>query len=372
MKILYGVQATGNGHIARSREMIKALKKKGHDVHVIFSGRDPDQLWDVEIFKPYSAFKGFTFVTRRGKLRYLPTLAQLSPIKFYRDITGFDAGSFDLAVIDFEPVSARIAKRYGLPSIGLGHQYAFHHQIPIAKRDPAAMAILKHFAPATYPLGLHWHHFGKPILPPIVPKMDPPGNSVRNKIIVYLPFEEQEDVLKLLRPFKDYNFHYYTGVDFHVRKDNIYLHPFSRDGFLTDLKDSSGVICNAGFELSSEALHLGKKLLVRPLSGQLEQTSNALAIEKLKLGMSMDVLDPEVVRKWLNSDPLPPVSYPDVAGIIADWMEKGAFSNVESLVKEVWSAVPDKRYAYSAAHEPKTSLDRRMTVAGVPGAPLTP
>ena len=34
MKILYGVQATGNGHISRSREVIRNLKNMGQDVQV--------------------------------------------------------------------------------------------------------------------------------------------------------------------------------------------------------------------------------------------------------------------------------------------------------------------------------------------------
>ena len=39
MNILYGVNATGNGHISRSRITISELKKRGHNVTVLFSGR---------------------------------------------------------------------------------------------------------------------------------------------------------------------------------------------------------------------------------------------------------------------------------------------------------------------------------------------
>ncbi|HFF2915998.1 TPA: glycosyltransferase family protein, partial [Vibrio cholerae] len=39
MKILYGVQGTGNGHIARSRAMCAALKQQQVDVDYLFSGR---------------------------------------------------------------------------------------------------------------------------------------------------------------------------------------------------------------------------------------------------------------------------------------------------------------------------------------------
>jgi uncharacterized protein (TIGR00661 family) len=48
---------------------------------------------------------------------------------------------------------------------------------------------------------------------------------------------------------------------------------------------------NAGFELASEAMFLGKKILVKPLAGQMEQLSNALVIDSLELGMVMKRLN---------------------------------------------------------------------------------
>jgi UDP:flavonoid glycosyltransferase YjiC (YdhE family) len=52
MNILYGVQTTGNGHISRSREVIRQLKRSGHQVQVILSGNDPHRLAGVDVFKP--------------------------------------------------------------------------------------------------------------------------------------------------------------------------------------------------------------------------------------------------------------------------------------------------------------------------------
>ncbi|MEZ9793074.1 glycosyltransferase family protein, partial [Vibrio splendidus] len=40
MKILYGVQGTGNGHIARARAMAVAFRQQNIDVDFLFSGRD--------------------------------------------------------------------------------------------------------------------------------------------------------------------------------------------------------------------------------------------------------------------------------------------------------------------------------------------
>ena len=38
MKILYGIQLTGNGHISRSTIIINKLKSLGHQVDIITSG----------------------------------------------------------------------------------------------------------------------------------------------------------------------------------------------------------------------------------------------------------------------------------------------------------------------------------------------
>ena len=47
MKILYGINATGNGHISRARIIIAELKKRGHDISCIISGRNDDSLYDI-------------------------------------------------------------------------------------------------------------------------------------------------------------------------------------------------------------------------------------------------------------------------------------------------------------------------------------
>ena len=54
--------------------------------------------------------------------------------------------------------------------------------------------------------------------------------------------------------------------------------------FLEDLATARAVITTAGYTLMSEALHLGKPLLVLPNSGTFEQTINALFLEREGLG----------------------------------------------------------------------------------------
>ena len=337
MRILYGVQGTGNGHISRSREIIRNLKADGHDVQVIVSGRNPDLLWEMEVFEPFVALEGLTFSTRRGRLQYLKTARRLNFLGFYADIRHFDTRGVDLVVTDFEPVSARIARRNRLPSIGVGHQYAFRYRIPIAGFDPAAVFVIRNFAPAEHCLGLHWHHFDQPILPPIIPNYMPDGGKpIPNKILVYLPFEEIEDIRLLLASFETHQFFVYHQLPAARDEGPLRLRAYSRQGFLKDLAESSGVITNAGFELASEALHLGKKILVKPLARQMEQMSNAKVLAKLKLGTVMKRLDRETVDGFLAQRPAAAVRYPDVARMIADWIGAGNWTDVSGLSRAAW------------------------------------
>lgn len=341
MNILYGVQATGNGHISRSREMIKALRARGHTVRALLTGRDPAQLWDMDDFQPFDTRPGLTFVSRCGRVDYLATMRGLNLPRFYRDIREYDATGYDLAIVDYEPVTSRIARRRRIPCIGVGHQYAFwDSRVPRTKGDPLARWVFRNFAPVDIPIGLHWHHFGAAILPPIVPPQPkdlPP--TIPGKILVYLGFESAEAVTKLLEPITEAEFFVYAGVPAPVDQGNLHLRPFSRDGFLADLHSCVGIISNAGFELTSEAIAAGKKLLVKPLAGQMEQGSNGLAMSMLNIGTVMHKLDPAVLRKWLALPTPEPAIYPDVPGMIADWIGRGGgHGDLATLSANVWAA----------------------------------
>ena len=61
MKILYGIQGTGNGHITRARVMAKAFKQRNVEVDYLFSGRPADQYFDMDVFGDYRVFEGVTF-----------------------------------------------------------------------------------------------------------------------------------------------------------------------------------------------------------------------------------------------------------------------------------------------------------------------
>ena len=340
MKILYGVQTTGNGHISRSTEVVHYLKELGADVQVIFSGAQRSSFWDYSVFEPYDVYKGVTFVTAKGRISLRKTAIQINPADLVRDIRQLDVSSYDLVVSDFEPITAWAAKLRKKPSVGISHQNAFYYRIPRPLGGYLARLVMRTFAPTTIKIGLHWHHFNHPILPPIVnPDLISAESIAEDKILVYLPFEDARIVRELLRPFDTRQFYIYEGAEKEIIEGHIYRLPFSREGFMRDLQDCAGVICQAGFELPSEALHIGKKLLVKPVSGQYEQISNGIALEKLGLGTSISSLSASSVANWLQEVSNNPMDYPNVAKALAEWIVQDDLSNPQSLASSLWKRV---------------------------------
>ncbi len=350
MKVLYGVQATGNGHITRARAISAAMSKTDLQVDYLFTGRPRDKFFDMQGFGDWRCLPGMTFVTEEGKIKHLRTLGHNKVLQFFRDIRTLNVADYDLVITDFEPVCAWAAKRAGKTCIGIGHQYAFDYPIPLRGSNLSSRMIMRHFAPASLSLGLHWHHFGQNILPPIA-DLDAAaaGHVDPRKIVVYLGFESPQKVMALLEPMEDYMFYYYGEFERQEDRGNIQLRPLSRDGFQRDLHTCSGVISNAGFELASEAIQLGKKILVKPLQGQMEQLSNAAALEQLGLGMTMDSLDSGTIRRWLDQWTAKQVIYPQVADAIVDWLVQGNWQDSSSLVADLWRQVESPDIADFAA-----------------------
>ncbi len=339
MKIFYGVQGTGNGHITRARVMARELYAAGIDVTFQFTGRPADKYFDMDIFNGYQVRTGLTFNTHKGNVNYLKTAWDAKPLTLIKDIKSLDLSGYDLVISDFEPVTAWAARNQKKAVLGIGHQYAFNYDIPRAGSDPIANQVMKYFAPATKGIGLHWHHFNQPILPPIIETPDSPRYTVRNKIIVYLPFEDQNIVINLLSPFKDFEFHLYSPELAESSFEHIICHPLSRTQFQENLMDSGGIISNAGFELASEALQLGKKILAKPLHSQMEQISNAKALHQLGYGQTMNDMDASIIEKWLYDERAVQITYPNIAAVLVKWILEGMPEMNADFIESVWKTV---------------------------------
>ena len=342
MKVLYGVQGTGNGHLSRARAMARAFADSSIEVDYLFSGRAPSRFFDMECFGAYATRRGLTFVNRNGRVDYRRTLLGNDYLRFLRDVLTLDLADYDAVVTDFEPITAWAGRLCGRRVISMGHQPAFDYAVPVANRDLRSSLVMRLFAPGDVRVGMHWSKFGAPILPPLIDVRDGPMEYRRDKVLVYLPFECQARVQAMLADIKGYQFHVYAPGLAYEERGHLKLRPTSLAGFRRDLHDCSAVLCNAGFELASECLALGKRLLVKPQSRQMEQASNALALRELGYGDALEELDVDRIRTWLaREEPAPQICFPDVATAIVRWLEAGDFGSraLESLSTRLWQGV---------------------------------
>lgn len=337
MKILYGVQGTGNGHITRARVMLPALQAAGCEVDFIFSGRDQDAYFDMDMFGDYQAYKGFSFYSHQGSVDWFKTVTEASPVRYLTDLKDLNVKYYDLVLTDFEPLSAWAARLQGVPSIGLAHQYALCYPIPGTEKSPLLAPAIKSFAPAKYYLGVHWAAYNAPIIPPLISMNHEQATSEEDFIMVYLPFEDITTVVNWLQKIPQQQFIYYCQTDEAVQDKNVLLKPLSRTSFPNDLRACSGVICNTGFGLCSEAMVLGKKIYTKALAKQVEQYSNGRILEDLNRAVVFTEFETVPLEEWLARPNHPRAIFPSVAEEVAAWIAKQNYHNTQSLVDSLWA-----------------------------------
>ncbi|MFQ3189944.1 MAG: hypothetical protein ACI936_001070 [Paraglaciecola sp.] len=340
MKILYAVQGTGNGHITRARVMAKAFAMRGDvDVDFIFSGRDKDKYFDMQVFGNYRTLQGLTFVTSDGAINYWKTIKSLKLRQCIRDINLLDLGGYDLLLNDFEPVTAWAAKRQGIPSISISHQAAFCHAIPHQEMRTTDKLVNRYFAPTDIQLGVHWYHFGFPILPPFIDVQS--SEIILDKsILIYLPFEEINAIQQTLQSCEEFDFvSFHPSVQKVYTQGNIVWHPIAKMTFGKALSQCQGVIANAGFELASECLQLKKRMLLKPLLGQFEQVSNAHTLSALGLCRLMKTLEIDVIKSWLQSDTPETIHFSSDPNTLIDWLLKKQWEDTQGLCASLWREV---------------------------------
>lgn len=343
LRILYGIQGTGNGHLTRARVMAERLAAAGVSADYLISGRPREALFGAEPFGDFALCAGLTFAHRHGRIDLWQTLRQAGLRRLWRDVGSLNLSHYDLVISDFEPVVAWAAKRHGVPSLALSHQACFGHRaVPRAGFDPASRLVMGLFAPASRAIGLHWHHFDGPLLPPVIDTSIKANGHDERTIVVYLPFEAPAAIRQLLQPFSGWQF-----LCFHPESSTqpaidgpLRWLPLCRQRFPEAIAGCGGIIANSGFELPSEALHLGKKLLVKPLQGQFEQQSNALALEQLGLAATMNQLDGASVARFLALPAAQPRPWPDVAAALAGWLAAGGVeAQLPQLGQQLWQGV---------------------------------
>ena len=167
MRILYAIQGTGNGHLARATEIVPLLKSMAQ-TDVLVSGTQAD----LKVPFPIDyQFSGLSFIIgKNGGVDLWNTIRKMEVIRFVKAIRTLPVEKYDLVISDFEPVSAWACRLRNKECIGLSHQNAVLH--PSAPKpaftDWIGKLILKYYAPSRFKYGFNFKHISPHIFPPVI------------------------------------------------------------------------------------------------------------------------------------------------------------------------------------------------------------
>lgn len=304
MRILFGIQATGNGHISRSTEIYKLLKQHPDvtRLDVLISGGKAQMSLPFEVNYEY---KGLSFYYgKKGKISILKSIGKAGFISIAAALWKVPFKKYDLIISDFEPITLWGAKIAGVKRVGIGNMYSMtSRKFPKTKGSWATRMVARIMCPAKNKIGMHFTRFDDFIYYPVI-RSEIRDALVfnRNFVLVYLTGYSDKELTECFTqfPLRHKNFIIYSKTSREQQVvANCIIKPLDNDSFTQDIASCGGVITAAGFQTVSEALYLGKKLFVIPIKKQSEQLSNTRILQEMGVATATD-LDVNLIRAWLD------------------------------------------------------------------------
>ncbi len=331
MRIVYGVQSTGKGHLSRLLGLKPLFDQDGHELLVIITGycEPPDYFFNALEGARYKRFHGLSLVengsggvSRRRTMKafagHLPALFE-SFRRAHKMISEFAP---DLIVSDFDPITGSPFVAPATFKVGIGNVATISHVVAARPTKTTVdrfniHAVRKLFTSGLdVELGCHFYPLDKQCLPPILrPEILTARVENRGHIVVYQAFRG------LLGPILDYATRHpdrpiivYGDALPGEHPDNIaYATDPSR--FAHDLATCDAFVGTAGFQAICEAFYLRKKIVVEPIAGHYEQHWNAAELASHNMA------------RWFHGDLEEDLAQPfnrDLHGQLAPWYRDGA------------------------------------------------
>lgn len=317
MRIAYGINGYGRGHAVRSLTLLADLAPR-HEVLVLTGGDAVPLLAQfatarVPVFG--YAYRGARLSAARTLRDNAGLLADLALgggalAEVERILQEFGA---DVVVSDSEPLALRAAGRLGLPRISLDHVGVIAWCRPRAPL-PDALALERDALVYRALMGAPERvvvssFFGAParrpdvtLVPPVLrPRVLRAQPRDGGHLLVYFnrPQLLTREVLAAVAgagvPAVVY------GAGHEGRSGGVTFKRISEAGFVEDLASARAVLSTAGHQLASEALHLGKPMLLCP-EESVEQRLNARELARLGVGRRVrrGALHAATVRAFLD------------------------------------------------------------------------
>lgn len=316
MKILYAIQGTGNGHIARAEDIAPMLADYGK-VDLLVSGAQAD----IKLSMPvkYKSRGLSFFFGKKGGIDFLKTFKNNSSKRVMREIKEFPVEKYDLVINDFEAITAWACHKRNVPCIALSHQYSLlSPKVPKPKHfDPVGTWFLNNYAPVREGVGFHFAAYDQNIFTPVIRERIRKTTATNlGHYTVYLPAYDDKKLVKLFLKFSGTQWHIFSKhitKPYHIGKISVF--PVNNEAFTISVASSQGVLCGAGFETPAEALYLGKKLLVVPMKNQHEQHFNAASLKQLGVPTIKKVSKKNLAKigDWIETESRVDVAYKETA-----------------------------------------------------------
>lgn len=329
MKILYGVVGEGMGHAMRSRVVLDHLAARGHDLHVVVSGRAHDYLSKRTAERlQVSRIWGYSAVYEENEMALRSTLLQNlrgawhglpHNVRTYFELV--DKFAPDAVVSDFETWSYLFGKNWRLPVISLdniqmldrcehapeisdGYENDFRLARAFIKPKLSGAyhyLITTFFYPAVRKRKTTLH---PSVLRPEILALGPQPAGGEH-LLVYQTSTSNTALPEVLArcglECRIYGLR--RDLKSEVVEGNLRYRPFSETQFIEDLRTARGVIANGGFTLLSEAVYLHRPVLSVPVSGQFEQVLNSRYLEREGYGLHAERITDSRLGEFLERIP---------------------------------------------------------------------
>ncbi len=357
MKVLYAIQGTGNGHLSRARDIIPLLQNRC-ETDVLVSGYQADVPLNFDVKYRYN---GLSFIFgKKGGVDLWNTYLKANMKKLFGEIRTLPIKDYDFVINDFEPVSAWACYLNKIPCVALSHQAALlNKNVPKPKtNDLFGKFILRNYAPSSIQFGFHFSRYSKTIYTPVIRKEIREARRMeKNYYSVYLPAYDNEFLTGLLRKIKTVKWQVFSKHTKQASTDhNVEIYPIDNEHFIQSIINCTGVLCGAGFETPAEALYLGKKLLVVPMSNQYEQQCKAIALKSIGVPVIKKLKEKHIdkIAEWVDSEYRIEINYPDITEKVISTIFESHVQNI--LMKNRWQ----KKYGlYMASSDKDIKKQRR-------------
>lgn len=330
MRIIYGCNSQGQGHLSKATTLVPLLEARGHEVRVISSGPQPPSIYQFRWHRHFSGLPYFLqdgktdpFQTIRNWGKNLPdTLSSLFHLK--RMVREFEP---ELIISDFEPMTGNPFLAPGCEVVSMCRQVALldpNIPIPPCKtiQQRITCTMIRCFTMgATRFHGFHYSPDSHRCVPPVIREdlLRYPVVQGKHLFIYNYHHTGKGEIERLLEwskrrgiPVRAYGFPGEISRGWH---GNVLMQPSDRYQMMADLASCRAAIVTSGLTTPLEAFLLQKPVVTVPLEDQWEQYTNAWHLELAGMAKMCPTWDYDAAMelpapttdhpawKWLTTSP---------------------------------------------------------------------